>query len=132
VILKEKLLLLVVFIVGIGLGATGTQILHSDSDAASCTGAHGHSYSVMVMDNKVKPANTIRGKLCDTITITNMDDVAREIAFGPHDNHVPYDGVAEKVLNKDQAFTITLDQIGNFHWHDHLHDEVEGYFSVSK
>jgi len=44
---------------------------------------------------------------------------------------VPYDGVAERVLGKGQSFTITLNQAGNFHWHDHLHDEVEGYFTVN-
>jgi len=45
---------------------------------------------------------------------------------------MPYDGVAERFLNKNESFTITLNATGTYHWHDHLHDEVEGYFTVSK
>lgn len=70
--------------------------------------------------------------MCDTLTFTNKDAIAREIAFGPHEHHVPYDGVAERVLNKNQSFTVTLNQTGNFRWHDHLHDEVEGTFAVTR
>jgi len=104
---------------------------NSSTNNPSCAGVQGTNHQVMIMDDKPDNDN-IKGKLCDTITFMNMDNVAREIAFGPHENHVPYDGVAEKVLNKDQSFTITLNQAGSFHWHDHIHDEVEGFFTVSK
>jgi hypothetical protein len=56
----------------------------------------------------------------------------REIGFGVHDKHVAYDGISERILNQDESFTITLDKTGRYHWHDHFHDEVEGYFSVTK
>lgn len=99
--------------------------------SAQCESAASHSYNVMIMDDKVSQPN-ITGNLCDTITFTNMDHQTREIAFGPHEDHVAYDGVPEKILNQNQSFTITLNQAGSFHWHDHEHDEVEGYFTVSK
>ena len=130
--MKNKLIIGVAVLVGLSLGVASMQLLNGKSTADACRGTQGHSYSVMIMDSKVEPAGTVQAKLCDSITFTNMDDIAREIAFGPHEDHVPYDGVAEKVLNKDQSFTITLNQLGSFHWHDHVHDEVEGFFTVSK
>ena len=121
--------LLIVVVVGaaLALGLSGGQSAASDCKANTKPVAH----SVDIKGGKVSSAD-ITGKMCDTITFTNEDAVAREIAFGPHEHHVPYDGVAERVLNKNESFTITLDKTGRYHWHDHLHDEVEGYFTVSK
>lgn len=67
---------------------------------------------------------TTNANLCDSITFTNYDNITREIAFGPHEDHVPYDGVAEKLLNKGQSFTITANQAGSYHFHD----KVDGHF----
>jgi plastocyanin len=132
--MKSKLIIVVALLVGISLGVGGVRLLNTSTTAdklCSKPVASAESHSVMIMDGKVEPGTTT-AKLCDTLTFTNMDNIAREIAFGPHENHVPYDGVAEKVLNKDQSFTITLNQTGSFHFHDHLHDEVQGYFTVTK
>jgi len=98
-----------------GCKASGTPVMHK----------------VVIQDGKVSD-DQVNGRLCDTVTFTNKDNLAREIAFGSHEHHVPYDGVAERVLGKGQSFTITLNQAGNFHWHDHLHDEAEGYFTVKQ
>ena len=132
--MKSKLIIAVAILVGITLGGGSVALLQTKSQAGPlCSKPVGssQSYSIMIMDGKVEPSTTT-AKLCDTLTITNMDSQAREIAFGPHAEHVPYDGVAEKVLNKDQSFTITLKQTGTFHFHDHVHDEVQGYFTVTK
>lgn len=96
-----------------------------------CSSKHVRTYTVTVQDNRA-PLTNVYGKLCDKLTFTNNDHVTREIAFGAHDDHVPYDDVAEKILNQNQSFTITLNQTGTFHWHDHNHDEVGGYFTVMK
>lgn len=130
--MKNKLTIVIAFLVGIGLGASGMLLVRSPSEAQTCAGSHGSSYSVMIMNGKVEPAGTVRAQLCDSLTITNMDSVIREIAFGPHEHHVPYDGIAERELDKNQSVTIVLNQAGTFHWHDHLHDEVEGFFAVTK
>ena len=66
------------------------------------------------------------------LTFKNIDPTTREIAFGPHAQHVPYDGVAERILSQGQSFTITLNQTGNFQWHDHVHDDLTGTFTVNK
>ena len=96
----------------------------------SCHGKHT-ALKVVIKDNVVTPDKTT-GKLCDTLTFTNEDPIDREIAFGPHENHIPYDGVAERLLSQSQSLTITLNQAGSFHFHDHIHDEVEGYFTVTE
>ena len=109
------------------------QVSHIESNKAAsaypkCTGTHT-AHQVTVQDNKVIPAHTY-AKRCDTMTITNDDDVARIIAFGPHEHHVAYDGVTERYLTKGGRFSVTLVQRGTFHFHDHEHDEVQGYFTV--
>lgn len=103
---------------------------HGKADGA-CSDAKPVTHQVTVKDSKLSFTAT-KGKLCDKIRFTNLDNVTREIAFGPHEDHVAYDGIAERVLTKGQSFTITLDKTGTYHFHDHLHDEVDGHFSVSQ
>jgi plastocyanin len=91
----------------------------------------GANHTVSIINNRPRPAD-ISVRLCDKLTFVNKDNLTREIAFGAHDNHVPYDGVTERFLNKDQSFTITLNKVGTYHWHDHLHDEIQGDFTVNK
>jgi len=100
---------------------------HAVSDGCA---TYGPTHRVTIHNNKVS-AQDVTGKRCDRLIITNDDAITREIAFGAHDDHVPYDGVTERALNKTQSLTVTLDKTGRYHWHDHLHDEVQGYFSVS-
>lgn len=95
---------------------------------AQCYGTF-RDHSVVIKHGVVTPGDTA-GKLCDTLTITNADDTLRLMAFGQHDNHQPYDGVTEKVLSQGQSMTVTMDQLGNFTFHDHLNDAVIGYFTV--
>ncbi|MDB5184722.1 MAG: hypothetical protein JWN38_530 [Candidatus Saccharibacteria bacterium] len=132
---KKLSFLVVAVVIGIGLGSAGTALLigRTAGNSAACDKpvASAQSHQMMIMDDKVAPAN-ITGKLCDSLTITNMDDVSREIAFGPHENHVAYDGIAAKRVGPNESLTVTLNQAGSFHWHDHDHDEVEGFFTVTK
>lgn len=85
---------------------------------------------VIIKNNQVMPTDT-QAQLCDSLTITNLDYRLREIAFGPHDNHVAYDGVLERLLNQGQSLTVTLNQAGSFTFHDHIDDRVVGFFDVS-
>ncbi len=132
--MKSKIIIVVAVLVGITLGVGSMQLLRTSSQASrpcSVPNNTAESHNIMIMNGKAEPGN-IAGKLCDSLTITNMDTMAREVSFGPHDQHVPYDGVAERVLNAGQSFTITLNQTGSFHLHDHLHEEVQAYFTVAK
>jgi hypothetical protein len=130
---NKTTILLVSFVVLV-LAVASAFVIGSGGKSGSagvCAGKSGSTTKINIHDSKVSNPN-ITGNLCDKIMFTNSDPITREIAFGAHENHVPYDGVAEKFLNKGQSFTITLDQTGKFHWHDHIHDEVEGYFTVTQ
>jgi hypothetical protein len=99
------------------------------TSTTSCAST-GASHVVAIKNDKLDHAN-VTGKRCDTLTIRNLDDTVREVGFGPHDHHQPYDGVAEKVLRKNQSLTVTMVQTGSFHYHDHFHDEITGTFTVT-
>jgi hypothetical protein len=88
------------------------------------------NHKVVIQNDKMSPVNTI-GSHCDTLTITNLDDEQRLIAFGQHSKHIHYDGVEEKFLAKGQSLTVTLVQTGTFLFHDHEHDEVQGTVTVN-
>lgn len=112
-------------------GALMAWTHQTSAHANACGDSSGKVLQVTIKDGQASPQIS-DGQLCDRITFTNQDNVTREIAFGPHENHLAYDGIADKFLNKNQSFTITLNQPGTFHFHDHLHDEAMGYFNVAK
>ena len=127
-------LVLAVAIAG-GIDALASKLIGKPTASASptpvvCSGKHA-SHEVEIKDNAMVPAKTT-AKLCDTLSFTNEDAANRLVAFGPHDDHVPYDGVTEKLLSTGDSFTITLNQAGNYHFHDHIQDVAQGDFTVTK
>jgi len=109
-------------------------ISHADSRRAAakepkCSGGNHKTYKVVFQNDKVVPSH-IDAARCDKLTITNLDDKQRFVAFGEHDRHTAYDGVEERYLTKKGSFTITLIQDGTFLFHDHLDDEAAGTFTV--
>ncbi|HVS58551.1 MAG TPA: cupredoxin domain-containing protein [Candidatus Saccharimonadales bacterium] len=102
---------------------------HAPAGTVQCH-AHGTTHVVTIKDDRLSTPH-VDAALCDTLTIANDDSVLRLVAFGPHDHHEPYDGVSEKVLSQGQSVTVTLNQAGTYLFHDHLHDEIEGSFTVS-
>ncbi len=96
-----------------------------------CKNKIGVTHQVEFKGDYASPEIT-NGHMCDKITFTNKDHETREIAFGPHENHQAYDGVTEKILNYNQSFTITLNKIGTYDFHDHIHDNAIGNFIVTK
>lgn len=133
---KKKLLLPISFVilgavVAVAVVAGASKMLSIHSEASTACSKTGHAYHV-VIENAVMTPTTVSAKRCDTLTITNHDAVTREIGFGQHDHHVAYDGVTEKVLRQNESLTITLIAAGEYHYHDHFHDEVAGSFVVSE
>jgi hypothetical protein len=126
------------------LGAAGVIILtvygavyianregHKATPIPSCPAGHHSAHQVVIQNNKVIPVNTV-APLCDSLTITNLDDKERLVAFGLHEHHVPYDGTTDKILIQGQSLTVTLVQAGHFRFHDHYHGEIQGTFTVTK
>lgn len=112
----------VVAVVAMGLQRT--------SGDAACTG-RGSQHTVIIHNGSVSDSG-VQAHRCDTLVFRNTDHVTREIGFGPHDTHMPYDGVSERFLNKGESFTVTLNTTGTYHWHDHLHDDISGLFTVER
>lgn len=113
-------------------GAIWVSHIEGNKAAAAypkCQGQHS-VHKVIIRDDKVLPQHT-DGKRCDTLVITNLDDKDRIMAFGPHEDHVAYDGVSERYLSQNGTFKVTLVQPGNFRFHDHTDDVVQGTFTVS-
>lgn len=106
--------------------------LASNKNAQSSQRCQGHqtNHVVTIKNDKVSPLHTTAPR-CDTLTITNLDNETRLMAFGKHEDHQSYDGVGEKLLNQGQSLQITLVKTGNFKFHDHTHDEVQGTFTVT-
>jgi hypothetical protein len=119
---------LVIILVGAGIGF-GMFLAQRTSSNMSCADVAGVTHTVTIDRSAVQPTHTI-AKRCDQLTIINHDGVTREMAFGDHDKHVSYDGITQKFIGKDQSLTVVLDKIGDYHFHDHLHDEVSGTFTV--
>ena len=130
----------IVGLVAIGVAAAlGTSTLASkyldkpDSTSPSqiaCSGWHA-AHLVKIENNAMVPSQ-ISAKLCDTLTITDADTADKLVAFGVRAHHVPYDGVAEKLLSTGDSLTVTLNQVGKFHFHDHLENAAQGDFTVTK
>lgn len=109
---------------------TDTQTAKLGNARARCETGQHKTYQVTIQNGKVLPARTEAHK-CDTLVITNADSRARLIAFGPHDHHVSYDGVSERVLGQGQSLSITLVTPGTFTFHDHdAYPDTQGTFTV--
>jgi len=118
----------VVLIIGGALFVGLSQRMTTPSCAANVLATNVR----IIIANNTPSQPDVTAQLCDTLTIVNQDTVTREIAFGPHDHHTPYDGITERVLKRGESFTVTLNKAGTYHWHDHIHDEVQGDFTVKK
>jgi plastocyanin len=82
-------------------------------------------------EGRVEPA-FIEASRCDSLTFINQDDKIRDIAFGPHPEHDSYAGESDIVLNQGDSETITLNQSGNYLFHDHLETAVSGFLIVKE
>ena len=96
-----------------------------------CKGISATKHQAKIQKDKVNPKNTV-GKLCDTLTITNLDPQTREITFGKHDDHIEYDGVTKEPVESGKSLTVTLNKTGNYIFHDHDDETVGGTFTVTE
>lgn len=122
------------FVVGIVAGTTTLanmylmRAVHAPSGVVCAQ--RGVSHWVIIENGAVDVPKT-DAKLCDTLTIMNRDVELRDVAFGPHDEHITYDGITEKLLAQGQSFTVVLNQPGTFTFHDHEDATIGGTFTVS-
>lgn len=109
-----------------------TELRHkSTGTALQVCVSSGKHHTAVIKNDRIQP-QAVHADRCDTLTVVNKDQITREIGFGQHDRHVAYDGVKERMLLPNQSLTITLNKTGDYHYHDHFHDEVEGTFTVQE
>lgn len=97
-------------------------------ETGACQGIQAN-HKVIIKNGQVNPLQTLASK-CDTLTFINEDSLVREITFGSHPQHGVYGGETELVVLKGRNKTITLSEPGTFNFHDHLHAETGGDFTV--
>jgi plastocyanin len=103
---------------------------HSAANGLSACPKVGINHTVTIRNDMAVPQHT-QAALCDTLTITNTDDEVRLIAFGPHSHHQAYDGITEELVGQGQSVKVTLNKSGTYPFHDHIHDEMTGDFTVA-
>lgn len=128
---RKALTILAIVVVLATAAIVGVAVATQGRSGDAACAKTGSNHAVTINNGRATPALT-RGKLCDTLTITNNDSTDREIAFGPHEDHVPYDGVSERLLRHGQSLQITMDRSGTYRFHDHIHDDSIGKFTVTK
>jgi hypothetical protein len=126
---KKSLTILSVAVIVVLAGVFSIAIAANKSGSANSCSVKGPAHTITIKDSKLSAVNT-SAKKCDTLTIRNLDPETREIGFGEHDHHTAYDGISERLLRQGESFTITLRTTGEYHFHDHFHDEVAGAFDV--
>jgi cytochrome o ubiquinol oxidase operon protein cyoD len=87
------------------------------------------SHIVTISEGVASPSYT-EAQACDTLTFINEDDKERLIGFGSHPDHDGYGGADELLLKTGRPETITLNQTGDFTFHDHLEPTIGGHFTV--
>lgn len=122
---------LVVFVAVSVFASNYLENKHSTKDTKIACRSTGDSHRVNIQNDTLMPAE-ISGKLCDSLVIANLDNKLRLIGFGEHEHHQAYDGVYQKSLAAGQSFTVILNQVGTFRFHDHFDDSVVGNFTVTK
>jgi hypothetical protein len=123
--------LLMAATVPVAIWVTHTQSAQLENTRQRCEGKKQIVHTVIVKGDTVSPVHT-EARQCDSLTITNLDDKERLVAFGKHDSHISYDGVSERVLGRGQSLTVSLGQAGTFLFHDHAQDSVKGTFTVTR
>lgn len=133
----KKTFILIIILVAVGGIACITHSLAdrylvqtNPPDTITCAQT-GTVHKITIRHGLAQPVHT-EAKLCDKLTITNTDNQLRLLAFGVHEAHHAYNGVIEKLLLKGQSLVITLNKTGNYRFHDHLDDGVQGSFTVTQ
>lgn len=86
---------------------------------------------VLVLNSEmILPALVEAGK-CDKLTFLNETGQDVKIAFGTHPEDTSYGGIDEVLVKAGESETITLNETGEFRFHDHNNSLLEGRIVVT-
>lgn len=86
----------------------------------------------IVISGAVQSLGVISAERCDTLTFINEGKTAHEIAFGTHPEDTSYGGLFEVHVDAGKSEVVTLNEVGNFTFHDHSNDNIFGSLSVQQ
>lgn len=95
----------------------------------TCPGT-GTNHKIELKNNTAHPPH-IDAKLCDTLTIINLDDTERTINFGAYEQHETYAGETGHTIRPGRSTVLTLTEPGIHTFHDHIQNEISGGFTVT-
>lgn len=98
-----------------------------DKETGACQGNKGNHVVIIGGGTGIQP---IEANRCDTLTIKSGDGMAHELMFGTPDNPTSYGGHYDVAVRSDRAKIITLNEVGDFSFHDHDNPAIMGHFSV--
>lgn len=105
------------------------NIAQVSGEATGACQGNKNNHIFTIRGGVVTPAY-IKTERCDTLTLINEDARERAVTFGTHPAQESYGGEHEIVLPTSEPETITLNEVGDFKFHDHHDPLVGGYFTV--
>lgn len=96
----------------------------------TCSGEASENHRIE-LKNKTAVPRHVYARLCDTITIINLDEASRTINFGPREDPGTYAGEPGKVIYPRRNMIFTLTELGAHQFHDSALNEVYGDFTVT-
>jgi cytochrome o ubiquinol oxidase operon protein cyoD len=100
----------------------------SGNKTGACSKLKGNH--IITINNGLPSPAYIKASLCDTLTFVNEDDVERELTFAEHPAVGSYGGEFELHVSKGRPETITLNEAGEFTFHDHINPDFSGRFLI--
>lgn len=85
--------------------------------------------SVSITASGFAPA-TLTVAVGSTVTFTNSDTAAHQVASAPHPTHTAYPPLNGPVMAQGDTHTVTFSTAGTFGYHDHLNPGVTGTIVV--
>jgi cytochrome o ubiquinol oxidase operon protein cyoD len=97
-------------------------------ETGACQGNNAN-HEVVISNEGVRPDH-IEARRCDTLTFKSGGDVGYELMFGPHDAPSSYGGLYEVSVRSDRSKILTLNEVGDFSFHDRSDHGLMGHFTV--
>jgi cytochrome o ubiquinol oxidase operon protein cyoD len=97
-------------------------------ETGACQGNNA-THEVIISSKGVNPGY-IEARRCDTLTFKSEGDVSYELMFGPHDSPSSYGGLYEVPVRVGRSKILTLNEVGDFSFHDRSDHDLMGRFSV--
>lgn len=89
----------------------------------------GQTRAIVVSTVAFSPKD-VTAHLCDELIFHNATNGLVEVAMGPHDQHIAYPGLGQRVLGPGQEQKLLLVAKGSFDLHEHLRDRANGTLTV--